>query len=234
MGMAPIVWMFTILVFVGIIFSKVKQLGGWSYWEVIFLTGVHEIVFLLTWSTILVNLRNFVNDVRLGRADYDFLRPISSRFLISFRTIDFTNIGSLVNIIIIFVYSLGKVAATINLNRLPGFVILLIISYVISYLVYFILASLCLFLVNAKSFLDWAFELTDFDRYPADIYPDSARTFLTFFLPILFFAYIPTAYLLGKLTEVYIIWGLLIILILFTFSHFLWHKGLKKYQSASG
>lgn len=233
MGLAPIIWMTAMLVFIGVIFSKVKELGGWNYWQVVFLTGVHEIIFLLTWSTIMVNLRTFVSDVKTGRSDQDFLRPINSRFFISFKTIDFTNIGSLVNVIVIFSYSLGKIVGQINIARFFGFFLLLAIAYFICYFVYLIFASFCLYFINARALLDWIFELTDFDRYPAEIYPVSVRAFLTFFLPILFFAYIPTSFLFGKIGGIYIVYGLIVIIGLYRISSFIWHKGLKNYQSAS-
>ena len=88
-------------------------------------------------------------------------------------------------------------------------------------------------MINSRGFLDLIFEMTDFDRYPAGIYPYSWRTFLTFFLPILFFAYYPTAFLLGKIGYQYLYLGLIILAVLWLISNFIWQKGLKRYQSAS-
>lgn len=233
MGLAPIAWMATMLLFIGVIFSRVNQLGGWNFWEVIFLTGVHEVIFLVSWMTMVTNLRNFGYTVRTGRLDQDLLRPLNPKFLVSFKTLDFSNIGGIVNTVVIFSISWGKVAPQIESGRIFGFFLLLTVSYLICYFIYFLFSSLCLFFTNASSFLDWFFEMTDFDRYPAEIYPLTMKVFLTFFLPILFLAYVPTAYLLGKISSVFIWEGFALMGGFYWLSRFLWNWGLKKYQSAS-
>lgn len=233
MGLAPIVWLAIMIIFLQTIFSGVKQLGGWNFWETIFLTGTHEIIFLLTWATFTTNLRNFVDGVRTGRFDLVLLKPVSPRFLVSFRTIDFTVIGSFINVIFVFIYSFSKVAGEINLTRIFGFVFFLVFSYLISYFIFFIIASLSLFFIDSRAFMDWVFDATDFDRYPAEIYPLGVKIFLTFFLPILFFAYFPAAYLLGKIGERYLFLGVMIAFFLYFVSKIIWKKGLRNYQSAS-
>jgi len=233
MGLAPVVWLTTMLIFLATIFSQVKTLGGWNFWEIVFLTGVHEVIFLLTWATFLTNLRKFVEEIKTGRFDQILLKPISSRFLVSFRNLDFTSVGSLLNAFFVFCFSLGKIIEKIDFLKIPGFLIFLLVAYFVCYFIYFIFASLSLFFINSKTFIDWVFDATDFDRYPAEIYTPSLRIFLTFFLPILFFAYYPTAYLLGKIGEEYLLIGPFLVIGLGLISHFLWHFGLQHYQSAS-
>jgi len=233
MGLAPIVWLGSMLIFLWTIFSKVNSLGGWNIWEVVFLTGVHEIIFLLTWATIMSNLRVFVNDVRVGKFDQVLLKPVNPRFLCSFAAIDFTVIGSVFNVIFVFFFSFSKLSIHFNFFRVAGFLVLLCFSYIIAYLVYFIFASLALFFINSRTLLDIVYELCDIDRYPAEIYPFSLRVFFTFFLPLFFFAYFPTAFLLGKVNAFYIFLAFLVASALFGISHLVWHWGLKNYQSAS-
>ncbi|MBI4359122.1 MAG: ABC-2 family transporter protein [Candidatus Nealsonbacteria bacterium] len=232
-GLAPIVWAATVLIFLGVIFSKVKTLGGWSLWETVFLLGVSETVFVVYWASFLINLRNFINEVRTGRFDQSLLKPINSRFLVSFRTLDFTLLGSFINSLAIFVVSLAKVSDQIHFSRLPGFLFLLAAAYAICYLFHFIFASLAFWVVNARPFLDWIFEIADFGHYPAGIYPPSLRMFFTFFIPILFFGYFPTAFLLGRLDNLYLGIAILLILALSIISRLVWRAGLQRYQSAS-
>lgn len=232
-GLAPIVWLATMLVFLATVFTRVKQLGGWTFWEIVFLTGVHEIIFLSTWATFHANLRTFVDDVKTGKFDHVLLKPASPRFMASFKFLDFTILGSFLNVIFVFFYSFTKLVNEINYSRLIGFLLFLGLSYWICYFVYFIFASLALFFINSRTLIEWLFDATDFDRYPAEIYHSWVRVFLTFFLPILFFAYFPTAFLLGKVGWNYLFLGLVVLLFLFFISNFIWHLGLRHYQSAS-
>ncbi|HUW21383.1 MAG TPA: ABC-2 family transporter protein [Candidatus Bathyarchaeia archaeon] len=233
MGLAPIIWLATMIVFLLTIFSRVNNLGGWTFWEIVFLTGVQEVVFLLSWSTFIQNLRTFVDDIRWGRFDYQLLKPLSPRFTASFKLIDFTSWGSLANSLFVFVFAFLKITNRIVFPRLLAFFAFLLIGYWIAYFLYFIFASLALFFIDSRAFMDLVFDTTDFSRYPAEIYAPSVRIFLTFFLPILFFAYFPTAFLLGKISWFYLFLGAAILLILYFVSDLVWQRGLRHYQSAS-
>jgi len=233
MGLAPIIWSVTMLIFLATIFSQVKELGGWNFWEIIFLTGTHEIIFLLTWTTFGPNLAKFIGDVRTGKFDQMLLRPVNTRFLVSFRSLSFSTLGSFINAFFIFFYSFNKLANKIELSRLPGFLLFIAIGYWIAYFVYFIFASLALFFTDSMALFDRVGVVADFGRYPAEIYNSWTRAFLAFFLPILFFAYFPTAFLLGKVGWNYIFLGMVVLFCLYFISHRIWHAGLRRYQSAS-
>jgi len=232
-GITPIIWMLTSLVFITVIFGGVKEIGGWSFWEIMLLLGIHELVFLGTWMFFADNLDAFIFDVRTGAFDRTLVKPANHRFLVSFGAIDFTGIGSLLNTIVILSLAIPHVDIKISAVKIVLFLISLFSAYAITYLLYFSISCLSLFFVNAFTFSDWLLEATDFDRYPADIYSRGFRRFLFFGLPILFFAYVPTAILLGKIPDYFVGLGLLVILWLLIISTFLWRKGLKKYQSAS-
>ncbi len=232
-GLAPIVWLATMLILINVIFSQVKELAGWNFWEVVFLTGVHEVVFLLCWSTFLTNLRKTIDSIKNGRFDQILLRPINPRFLTSFQSLDFTAVGSIFNALAIFLISFRKLSLEVSPIKLLVFLIMLFCSYWIAYFTYFIAASLSLFFIDSRSVMDCVLEATDFDRYPAGIYPPRLRDFLTFGIPILFFTFIPTAVFLNKLEEVYLLYAWFVFAALYFISHLIFKWGLRNYQSAS-
>ncbi len=232
-GITPIIWMTTTIAFLSIIFRGGKEIGGWGYWEIMLLLGIHELVFLGTWMLFAENLERFIYDVRQGTFDRVLLKPVNHRFFVSFNSIDFTAIGSLVNTIVVLFLALSHVTIMINPFKLLLFFISLLSAYLIVYLLYFSIASLSLFFVNAGTFTDWLLEMTDFDRYPADIYGNIFRQFLFFGIPILFFAYVPAAILLDKIPAYFVGLGILVVLWLYLISTIIWRAGLKRYQSAS-
>ncbi|PIV01526.1 hypothetical protein COS54_00815 [Candidatus Shapirobacteria bacterium CG03_land_8_20_14_0_80_39_12] len=232
-GITPVIWMLTSLVFISVIFGGVKEIGGWSFWEVMLLLGIHELVFLGTWMFFADNLDKLIYDVRTGALDRTLVKPANQRFLVSFGAIDLTGIGSLLNTIVVLSLAIPHVDIKISALRIILFLISLFSAYATVYLLYFSVSCLSLFFVNAYTFSDWLLEATDFDRYPAEIYSRGFRRFLFFGLPILFFAYVPTAILLGKIPNYFVGLGLLVIIGLIIISTILWRKGLKRYQSAS-
>lgn len=233
LGITPIVWMATYIVFLSVIFRGAREIGGWSFWEVMLLLGIHELIFLGTWMIFAENLEKFVFDVRQGTFDRVLIRPVNHRFLVSFSSLDFTSVGSLVNTIVVLLVSLSHLTIRTTFMQFSFFLISLFSGLALVYLIYFSLSSLSLFFINSETFTDWLLEATDFARYPAEIYTNYFRFFLLFGLPILFFAYVPTAILLNKLSGYYAILGLIMVAWFYLISTLLWRAGLKRYQSAS-
>lgn len=234
MGTTPIVWMLTTVAFITVIFQKGSQIGNWKYWELMFLLGVHEFIYLMSWLTFVGNLIGFTHFVRLGKFDITLLRPVNHRFFVSFNSLDLSGaFGGIFNTVFLVGLSLSKLDFQISIVRVIAFLFSLIISYLVFYLIIFSITSLSLFFVKSETFVDWFMELTDFDRYPAEIYSNWFKYFLFSFLPILFLAYVPTAIFLGRLPLYFVGIGLVVVACLYIISSILWRAGLKNYQSAS-
>lgn len=234
MGITPVVWMASSVSFLVVIFGDAKQIAGWGFWELTFLLGVHELIYLFSWLTFINNLMEFSRWIRLGKFDMTLLKPVNHRFFVSFNSIDLSGaLGGIFNTTLLIGLSLIKLNLSFNFSRVLFFIFGLMISYAVFYLLVFLLSSLSLYWVKAETFLDWLMESTDFDRYPAEMYSDWFRFFLFTFLPILFLAYTPTAILLGKLPWYYDFFGLVIVVWLYFVSTVIWRKGLRHYESAS-
>lgn len=234
MGLTPIVWMLTTVTFITVIFQKGSQIGNWKYWELMFLLGVHEFIYLASWLTFVGNLIGFTYFVRLGKFDITLLRPVNHRFFVSFNSLDLSGfLGGIFNTVFLVGLSLSKLNIQISFARIIAFLFSIVTSYLVFYLIIFSISSLSLFFVKSETFIDWFMELTDFDRYPAEIYSSWFRFFLFSFLPILFLAYVPTSIFLGKLPWYFAGIGFVIVVCLYLVSTVIWKIGLKKYQSAS-
>lgn len=233
-GFAAVFWLLTMVVFLQVIYGSVKQIGGWTYNESLLLLGVHEIFFTLTWTVFIKNLRELSSRVNRGSFDTLLLNPVKSWFSSSFCEVSFGDIISLFSSSALFTYALIQLSDSIDISLIFGFIVLFVISVLLSYLLNLILATFSLYMMDASIFIEWLGESSDFSRYPADIYPAFLKTALTWFIPILFFAYIPTAFLLGKIGFEYIAYGAVITVIFTLIARRFWYSALKKYSSASG
>lgn len=233
-GLAPVFWLGTMIVFLKVIYGSIKMVGGWSYTESLLLLGVHEILFSISWIFFNKNLRSLGDQVNRGTFDGMLLSPVKTWFTVSFCQISFEDIFSLISSLLLFIYALIQVQTAISLANLIGFVIIFTIGLTLCYLINLILATFNLFMIDASLFNEWLGEASEFSRYPADIYPTFLKTALTWFIPILFFAYIPTAFLLGKIGIEYLLYGVIITIIFAFIARRFWYSALKKYSSASG
>lgn len=232
-GMAPIIWTLVAIFSLKIIYSRVSAIAGWNFYEMVFLLGVNELFFLLTWLTFARNLREMVFNIPDGYLDQFLTKPVNPRFLASFWRVDLTALGSLVNTVLILGWVGKKLDLQLSLAQVLNGVVLLTLCYILIYCLYFILASLSLWLLRAEVLLDWLFEAMEFGRYPEDIYRGWTRKVLLFVVPVLFFAYVPVAQLLGKISLRYTGIAFLLVIIFSLISKILWRLGLKRYQSAS-
>lgn len=234
MGLTPVVWMLGTISFLFVIFSGSKEIAGWSFFEVMLLTGIHELLYLFGWLTFINNLHGFIHLVDQGKFDAILLKPVNHRFFVSFNSIDLSGVlGGLFNTLFLISFSLVKLRPDASINRILFSLVSLVISYLIFYLMIFLLSSLSLYWIKAETFVDWLLASTEFDRYPGELYDKGFRFFLSTFFPILFVSYVPTAVLLGKLSWHYVIFGLLLVVWLYTISTIIWRKGLRHYQGAS-
>ena len=134
MGTTPIIWMLTTVAFITVIFQKGSRIGNWDYWELMFLLGIHEFIYLLSWLKFVGNLIDFIRLVRLGRFDIILLRPVNHRFFVSFNSLDLSGVlGGVFNTIFLIGLSLSKLNFQISTIRLIAFIFSLITSYLIFY-----------------------------------------------------------------------------------------------------
>jgi len=232
-GLAPLVWLGTIIIFLTTLFARISTLGSWQFWEIILLTGVHEIIFSLSWAIFSSNLRNLDRTIDRGEFDLILTKPVSPRFLATFQHFNTIGLISLVNSLVLITVSFFHLSFSFTFFRLIGFILLIAIGLLISLHLHTLATSLTLAFIRAKSLGDILWEIYEIGHYPAEIYPTKIRYFFLTAIPVLLFAYLPTAFLLGKINYPWIIFALIILLLFSKAASFAWAWGLKKYQSIS-
>jgi len=117
--------------------------------------------------------------------------------------------------------------------RLVGFIFLMITGFLMSLYLHTLVASLTLAFIRTSSLNDILLKVYEIGHYPAEIYPLKIRFFFLSILPVLFFAYLPAAFLLGKIDYPWIIFALIVLFVFSKAASLTWRWGLKKYQSIS-
>ncbi len=232
-GLAPLIWLGTVIVFLTTLFTRIPALGSWGLWEIIFLTGIHEVIFSLSWAIFSSNLRNLDKVVDRGEFDLILTKPVSSRFLATFQRLNTVGLVSLVNSLILIIVSFSHLSFSFSFFRLLGFGFLMITGLLVSLHLHTLMASLILAFIRAKSLADLFLDIYEIGHYPAEIYTAKVRYFFLTVIPVLLFAYLPAAFLLGKLNYSWIIFALIILLVFSKAASLTWEWGLRKYQSIS-
>ena len=187
--------------------------------------------------------------IRTGGLDFALLKPIDTQFLVSFRRMDWSNLSN---------FAAGLVMATISVYQMATrevdpmivspFAVLLYVFYIgcgvaIMYSLMISLSATSIWLGRNQTLYDFWFYITNFSRYPMEIYQQGWGWGLwgvfTFAIPVLLVVNVPARLLASPLNpRAWWEWPLAGFTVVATvaslvFSRWIFRTALRSYRSAS-
>lgn len=186
------------IIFISLIFSRIPNLNGWTYHQVLFIYGMSQIPrgidHLFTDNLwLLANVY-----VRTGQFDKYLLRPINPLFHLIAERFQPDAFGEIVIGVIIFVYAYIKLGLSFTALQWVLFTIVILSGVVIYTSIKLIGSSLALWTKRSQHFLFIIYQLADFSSYPLSIFSGFIKAILTFVVPFAFVAFIPASFFLGR------------------------------------
>ncbi len=235
-----------------IIFRFTSMIGedtGWKRDEFFLFLATVWFINSLVQAFFMPNANEFSELIRTGGLDFALLKPIDTQFLISFRRIEWSALSNFVVGLLIAGVSLYSMAVREVEPFVPSLLaVLLYIFYVacgvtIMYSVMICLAATSVWLGRNQSLYDFWFYITNFSRYPMEIYNTPMGRpllgFFTFVVPVLVVVNVPARILAQPLDPPadwelpLAIWALVATWGSVAFSRWLFKRSLKSYRSAS-
>jgi len=235
-----------------IIFRFTSMIGedtGWKRDEFFLFLATVWFINSLVQAFFMPNANEFSELIRTGGLDFALLKPIDTQFLISFRRIEWSALSNFVVGLLIAGVSLYSMAVREVDALVPSpLSVLLYVFYVacgvaIMYSVMICLAATSVWLGRNQSLYDFWFYITNFSRYPMEIYNTPLGRpllgFFTFVVPVLVVVNVPARILARPLNPpaewelplalwaLFATWGSVV------FSRWLFKRSLKSYRSAS-
>lgn len=205
--------------------------AGWKWEESLIVLGVFTLLQGISTTLFVPNLNRIVTHVQEGTLDFLLLKPISSQFWLSTRSISPWGLPDLIFGSLIIGYAgnkLGLVITDYLLSALP-----LLFGILILYSLWFMLGATSIWFIKIYNVTEVLRGLLEAGRYPLVAYPAAYRFFFTFIVPVAFITTVPAETMLRR---AHLIWiagaGLLAIALLFA-SHAFWRFALRFYTSAS-
>lgn len=225
------------IAFLYLVFDQIQLLNGWSLEQLIFIYGFAQIPrgldHLLTDNIWLVAWRWVVN----GDIDRYMLRPMNILFQIISEKLQPDALGELLIGGILVARSISKGIIDINITNIILFLLSIVAGAIIYTSVKLFFASLAFWIKMSGPFVQFAYQMADFAKYPTEIYTKCIRFIITWVIPFAFVAYLPASYFLGVKNAfgigghiISIEWMMAIILGIIAYCMFC--KGLTVYESA--
>lgn len=246
---SSISWTLMNLGFYLLVFKQVPELvkgEGWGQYEFFVFLATTMLVNSLVQAFFMPNAQEFSEMIRTGGLDFALLKPIDTQFLISLRRIEWSSFANFALGIVLLGFSLWKLTTRPDdpLVLSPLAIVLypfyLLCGIAILYSLMISLAATSIWLGRNQTLYNFWFYITNFSRYPMEIYSGTfglpLRRLFTYLIPILIVVNVPAKLLAMPLERSnWLLVGFAVFATVFSLvaSRFVFQSALKSYRSAS-
>ena len=221
------------ILFIGIIFSGIPNLKGWSFEEILFIYGfsliaksIDHLFFDNLW---MVGYRI----VRKGEFDKYLTRPVNSLFHVIIERFCLDAFGEMVTCGLLLGYSIPHLNLPFHWYTIPLLIVVVIFATMIYTSLKIMTAAISFWTKASGHIIHMLYMTNDFSKYPVTIYNKAVQTIITYVIPFAFTAYFPASYFLTGENGWFCIGGTVIAgTVLFALALFVWNRGLRAYESA--
>lgn len=245
-------WMAMNFGFYVLIYQYTTEIGsgtGWGQYEFFVFLATTMFVNSIVQAFFMPNAQEFSELIRTGNLDFALLKPIDTQFLISLQRVDWSVLSNVVLGAVLLAYSLWKLTSravdpvTIPWAALALYPFYILCGVAVLYSLMIALAATSIWLGRNQTLYDFWFYITNFSRYPMEIYRVGLWTymqvFFTFVIPVLLVINVPARLLAQPLsargTEAWALPAFTVIATVFSLvaSRWVFQKSLGSYRSAS-
>ncbi|HEY9810395.1 MAG TPA: ABC transporter permease [Halomicronema sp.] len=205
--------------------------AGWKWEEALVVLGIFTILQGFSSTFLVPNLNKIVDHVQQGTLDFVLLKPISSQFWLSTRTVSPWGLPDVIFGLIVLGYAGSRLNLPVG-NYWWG-IIPLGFGLVSLYSLWFVLGAMSIWFVKIYNVTEVLRGLLEAGRYPMVAYPGGYRVFFTFVVPVAFLTTVPAETLLGRGEVGWVLGAGILAVVLLLFSIGFWRFALRFYTSAS-
>lgn len=219
------------ILFLVLVFKEVLSLDGWTLNQVLFVyafsqipKGIDHLFTNNLWSLAWYQ-------IRIGSFDKYLLRPANVLFQVISEEIQFDGLGEILIGSILLRWSCNE-KVVFDCNKIILMVLSIIFGTVIYFAIKIICTSVSFWTKESGELLQTVYQVSDFSKYPASIYPLPIRMIITYLLPFALVAYYPACYFLDKgINKSIIFYEGVVAIISFSFAVLFFNIGISKYES---
>ncbi|MEX2174925.1 MAG: ABC-2 family transporter protein [Pirellulaceae bacterium] len=249
---SSVTWMIMNLGFYLLIFEHTKEIGantGWGKWEFFAFLATTLLVNSIVQTFFMPNCEGISEQIRTGSLDFALLKPIDTQFLVSLEKVDWSSLTNFAAGLVLLGVSLWNLTrraddpVVLSPLVLGLYAFYIVCGVAILYSLMIALSATSIWLGQNRSLYDFWFYITNFSRYPMEIYEGPwgtpLRLVCTFVVPVLVVVNVPARIIAQPVSpggEGY--WPLAIFALVATAgsllaSRWVFQAALRNYRSAS-
>ena len=232
-AMVELFWMSVNLLMISVIYQHTDSVAGWSKYEMMLLVGTSLLVqrFLMGffWSSLFEMGRN----IRSGHFDFFLAQPGNVLFMASTRKLDPDGLMNSLVAMGVVAYSAHQLGLHPTAAQLALYALMILCGLIIHYSMLVLTISLAFWLTSAQGIEGSYFTLAEFSRLPRAAFKGLASVFFVWLLPVVVVSNAPAETLLHGFQSRWALGLLAAALVWFGTAVFVFHRGLRRYSSAS-
>lgn len=220
------------LIFILVVFGHTPLLAGWSMDEIIFIYGFFLVPYAI--FSAFFNIWDFNEQyIVKGEMDRILTRPVHSLFQVILERMELESLFGVLTGIAVMIYAGGRLGLTLSWFDPFVFIVLVLGGALVYAGIFIMLASIGFWSDSRTDIMPMMYNISNYGRYPVDIYNQIIRYVLTWLLPFAFVGVYPSAYFLEKEEWYgYALFTPVIGIAFLTLAIIVWNVGVTKYRGA--
>jgi len=233
-SLVELFWMSVNLLTVTVIYQHTESVAGWSKYEMMMLVGtsmlIQRLLMGISWSSLFELGRN----VRTGDFDFMLAQPGNVLFMASTRKLDLDGLLNSVIALAVVIYSAYRLELHPGPAEVALYGFLVLCGLVIHYSILVLSISLVFWLTSGQGLEGGYFTMTEFSRLPRQAFQSViTRTVFVYALPAVIVSNAPASTLIHGFQLSLAGWLALATAAWFGLAVWVFHRGLRRYASAS-
>lgn len=217
--------------FIFIIASSVQEIGGYTFWQMIFVFATFNLVDITT-QLFLREVYRFRGYVTSGNLDYFLVRPISPIFRFLFGGSDILDVPLFILSIIFLFISLYMIGGTTITGSII-YILLIFNAFIIALSFHLFVLAVGILTTEVDNAL-WLYrDLTAMGRIPVTFYTQPVQALITFAIPVGIMITFPAEAVFGSLQGYLLIISFIVGIAFLLLGSLSWRFAIKRYSSAS-
>ena len=226
-------WMGVNVLLIEVIYNHTASVAGWSKYEMLLLVGTSMLIQRLLMGFFWSNLFEMGRNVRSGYFDFYLAQPGNPLFMVSTRKLDPDGLLNTVVAGAVIGYSVHRLGLHPGVVDVLLYLALVACGLLVHYSLFLLTTSTTFWIIKTEGIEGSYFTLFDFSRLPREAFRGVANIVLVYALPAVVVSNVPARSLIHGFQPVYALWLFAAGLGWFALAVFVFHRGLRRYASAS-
>ncbi|KXU36504.1 hypothetical protein AXK11_04425 [Cephaloticoccus primus] len=228
-----LLWMSLNVLLVSVIYAHTDSIAGWSKYEMLLLIGTSMLIQRFLIGFFWTNIHELGQNVRTGHFDFFLAQPGNLMFMVSTRKLDLDGLANSVIALAVVGYSAHELGLSPSLLDIAAYGLLVGCGLVIHYSFMLTVVSLSFWITNAQGLEGSYFTLFSFSRIPREAFKGLTQLVFVWTLPVVIVSNAPAKTILYGFNPQLGLWLLGAAAFWFGIAVTVFHRGLKRYSSAS-